>query len=48
MHKQLSQRLLVQFPLHIHPYIDDIVNFNRGENCEFRVIASLLRYYEEG
>jgi len=46
--QQEFHRLLVQFPEHIHPYIEDIVNVNPDGNCGFRAIALLLGYGEEG
>ena len=40
--------LLGQFPDHIHPYVEDIVNVAPDGNCGFRAIALLLGYGEEG
>jgi len=46
--QQEFHRSLGQFPEHIHPYVDEIVNVAPNGNCGFRAIALLLGYGEEG
>ncbi|CAK8535979.1 unnamed protein product [Lathyrus sativus] len=45
---QSFKQFILQFPNHIRPYIDDVVNDVSDGNCGFRVIASLHGYGKDG